>query len=207
VTRCVKTVLSFSVSQGGAFFQGRPRRRLVTAGLQYAARCVTIGFQLIDAKEAIHQMTVSDQIEREVVIDAPVERVWELVTEAEHLGRWFGDAGAEVDLRPGGAMALRWSEYGTSRGRIEAVEPHRLFAFRWAPFKDPGGLDPTEGNSTRVEFTLSAEGRGTRLRVVESGFALLDTSDEQRRENLDGNTEGWRIELGELQEYATRVAA
>ena len=28
-----------------------------------------------------------DSIEREVVIEAPVERVWELVTKAEHLGR------------------------------------------------------------------------------------------------------------------------
>ena len=146
-------------------------------------------------------------IEREVLIEAPVERVWDLVTEAEHLGRWFADAGAEVDLRPGGAMALHWSEHGTAKGRIEAVEPTRLFAFRWAPFKDPGGVDPTDGNSTRVEFTLSAEDDGTRLRVVESGFEMLDASDEQRRANLEGNTEGWRLELGELQEYATTVAA
>ena len=42
---------------------------------------------------------------------------------------------------------------------IEAVEPHRRFAFSWAPFKDPGGVDPTDGNSTRVEFTLSPGGR------------------------------------------------
>ena len=148
-----------------------------------------------------------DSIEREVVIDAPVDRVWQLVTEAEHLGRWFGDAGAEVDLRPGGAMELRWNEYGTSRGRIEAVEAPRLFAFRWAPFKDPAGVDPTDGNSTRVEFTLNEEGQRTRLRVVESGFETLATSEAQRRKNLDGNTEGWRMELGELQEYATRVTA
>jgi uncharacterized protein YndB with AHSA1/START domain len=148
-----------------------------------------------------------DSIEREVVIAAPVDRVWKLVTEAEHLGRWFGDAGAEVELRPGGAMELRWAQHGTSRGRVEAVEPPRLFAFRWAPFKDPSGVDLTDGNSTRVEFTLSEEGEGTRLRVVESGFESLATSEEQRRKNLEGNTEGWRLELGELQEYATKVAA
>ena len=68
---------------------------------------------------------VPDQIERETVIDAPVERVWELITEAEHLGRWFGDAGAEIDLRPGGAMVLRWTEHGTSRGRVVAVPSPR----------------------------------------------------------------------------------
>jgi uncharacterized protein YndB with AHSA1/START domain len=147
-----------------------------------------------------------DSIEREVVIEAPVERVWELVTKAEHLGRWFGDAGAEVDLRPGGALELRWTK-DQARGRVEAVEPPRLFAFRWAPFEDPGGAQPTDDNSTRVEFTLSEEGDGTRLRVVESGFDALATSEEQRRSNLEGNTDGWRQELGELQDYATRVAA
>ncbi len=148
-----------------------------------------------------------NSIEREVVIEAPVDRVWELVTEAEHLGRWFGDAGAELDLRPGGAMELRWTDHGRSRGRIEVVEPPRVFAFRWAPFKDPDGLEPTDSNSTRVEFTLHEEGHGTRLRVVESGFETLATSEEQRRKNLAGNTKGWRMELGELQEYATTVAA
>jgi uncharacterized protein YndB with AHSA1/START domain len=147
-----------------------------------------------------------DSIEREVVIDAPVDRVWELVTKAEHLGRWFGDAGADVDLRPGGAMELRWAEQA-ARGRIEAVEPPRLFAFRWAPFEDPGGVHPTDHNATRVEFSLTEEGSATRLRVVESGFDALATSEERRRENHEGNTDGWRQELGELQEYATKVTA
>jgi uncharacterized protein YndB with AHSA1/START domain len=147
-----------------------------------------------------------DQIERETVIAAPVERVWALLTESEHIGRWFGDAGAEIDLRPGGEMVMHWAEHGTSRARVEAVEPHRRFAYRWAPFRDPGGADPVEGNSTLVEFTLSPEGGATRLRVVESGFAALDCSDEQRAENLAGNTEGWRLELGELADYAEKVA-
>ena len=43
-----------------------------------------------------------DRIERDVLIDAPVKRVWALITEAEHLGTWFGDAGADIDLREGG---------------------------------------------------------------------------------------------------------
>jgi len=150
---------------------------------------------------------VQDQIERETVINAPVERVWELITEAEHLGRWFGDAGAEIDLRPGGAMVLRWADSAASRGRVVAVEPHTRFSYRWAPFTDPGGDEPVEGNSTLVEFTLASEGDATRLRVVESGFASLATSDEQRAKNLESNTGGWEFETGELREYAEKVAA
>src|SRR5918997_2503798 len=131
---------------------------------------------------------IPDQIERETVINAPVERVWELITEAEHIGRWFGDAGAEIDLRPGGAMVLRWTEHGTSHGRVVAVEPQTRFSYRWAPFKDPGGEAPVEGNSTLVEFTLAADGDATRLRVVESGFSSLATSEEQRQKNHASNT-------------------
>ena len=150
---------------------------------------------------------IPDQIERETVIDAPVERVWQLITEAEHLGRWFGDAGAEIDLRPGGAMVMRWSEHGTSHGRVVAVEPGSRFAYRWAPFTDPGGEEPVDGNSTLVEFTLQAERDATRVRVVESGFSSLATSDEQRAKNLSGNTEGWKQETDELREYAEKAAA
>ena len=150
---------------------------------------------------------VPDQIERETVIEAPVERVWELITEPEHVGRWFGDAGAAIDLRPGGEMVIRWAEHGTSHARVVEVEPHTRFSYRWAPFKEPGGEQPVEGNSTLVEFTLAPEGDGTRLRVVESGFAALATTDEQREKNHASNTGGWRQELGVLRDYAAKVGA
>ena len=149
---------------------------------------------------------IPDRIERETFIKSPVERVWALITEAQHLGRWFGDAGAEIDLRPGGAMVVRWAEHGASRGRVVAVEPHTRFSYRWAPFEDPAGEEPDEGNSTLVEFTLQPEGDATRLRVVESGFASLATSEEQRARNHEGNTEGWEHETDELRAYAEKVA-
>ena len=149
---------------------------------------------------------IPDQIERDITINAPVDRVWELITQPEHVGRWFGDAGAEIDLRPGGAMVLRWADQGASRGRVVAVEPHTRFAYRWAPFTDPGGEEPVDGNSTLVEFTLQPEGDATRLRVVETGFASLSTSDEQRARNVDSNTGGWERETAELREYADKVA-
>jgi uncharacterized protein YndB with AHSA1/START domain len=146
-----------------------------------------------------------DRIERDVLIDAPVERVWALITQAEHLGTWFGDAGADIDLREGGELELRWEEHGKSRGRIERVEEPTAFAFRWAPFKDPGGDEPLNGNSTLVEFTLAAEGDGTRLRLVETGFASLDVSTDQQTRNHESNSRGWSMELGELADYATKV--
>jgi uncharacterized protein YndB with AHSA1/START domain len=146
---------------------------------------------------------VADRIEREIVIEAPPEVVWELVTDPEHVGAWFGDA-AEIDLRPGGDVALTWEGHGTYLARVEKVEPPRFFSFRWAR---PTDTPPAEGNSTLVEFSLSAEREGTRLTVVESGFAALARSEDEKAKHLADNTEGWTIELGHLREYAARVGS
>ena len=147
---------------------------------------------------------VPDKIQREVTIDAPVERVWSVVTEAEHIGRWFGDAGAEIDLRPGGAFRCSWGKHGTVHGVVERVEAPRFFSYRWAR---PLGTDVAPGNSTLVEFTLIPDGKGTRLRVVESGFLELDGSDEARAKYAEENTGGWKAELDELATYVLQRAA
>ncbi len=146
---------------------------------------------------------VPEQIERDIFVAAPVERVWAALTESEHVGTWFGDAGAEVDLRPGGALVIRWKEYGSYHARVERVEPRRLFSYRGARSADE---EPRAGNSTLVEFTLSPEGDGTRLRVVESGFSGLDGTAEEQAEYAEGNTEGWTLELDELRAYLGRPA-
>jgi uncharacterized protein YndB with AHSA1/START domain len=147
---------------------------------------------------------VANQIEREIVIAAPVARVWAALTEAEHVGTWFGDEGAEVDLRPGGTMKVRWKEHGTQLTTIERVEPERYFSWRWM---SPEGQAPNADNSTLVEFSLTPEGNGTRLRVVETGFDKLDLPEEERAARFRDNTQGWGEELNELRDYAQRLAS
>lgn len=137
----------------------------------------------------------TDQIEREVFITTPPERVWEVLTGADHLAVWFAYDGAEIDLRPGGAVAFTWAEHGRFLGRVERVEAPRVLAFRWAR---PANEEPRPGNSTLVEFTLQPESGGTRLRVVEQGFASLEGDQHQA---LEDNTAGWLGGFESLVEY------
>ena len=69
------------------------------------------------------------------------------------------------------------------------------------------GAEPTPANSTLTEFTLAAEGDGTRVAVVESGFDALDVDAAQRAALLASHTSGWATELDELAAYALGVAA
>jgi uncharacterized protein YndB with AHSA1/START domain len=140
---------------------------------------------------------VPDRISREVVIDAPPDVVWSIVTEPRHVARWFSDE-ADIDLRPGGAMLLTWHGHGAYQARVETVDPPRTFTFRWLRRENN---EPREGTSTLVEFTLAPEGSGTRLRVVESGFQQLSWAEEERARYADENSRGWIRELDELVDY------
>lgn len=142
-----------------------------------------------------------DAIEREIVINAPPSAVWSIVTEAPHLAEWFSDE-AEIDLRAGGRLLLTWHAHGTYEGRVETVDPPRVFAFRWQTREG----EFSETNSTLVTMTLDAEEAGTRLRVVESGFATLPWADDARDRYADENSKGWLTELDELRDYVTQVA-
>lgn len=136
-----------------------------------------------------------DRIERETLIAAPPERVWTLVAQP---GFWVADEASlpGTVAKEGESMVAKNAEYGEFPVRVEKVEPPTYLAYRWASAFP--GEELRANNSTLVEFTLASEGDGTRLRVVESGFAALSGSEELRGRAVKDNTVGWPQELGAL---------
>jgi uncharacterized protein YndB with AHSA1/START domain len=139
-------------------------------------------------------MSFPDRIERTLQIPHPPDAVWAALTTAEGLGAWFGNE-ASIDLRPGGSARMSWTSGDTADMRIERVEEPTVFGFTWRIY----GLPADDPRRTYVEFTLERVSGGTRLTVVESGFAQLP--DDVHSKAFDGNTEGWTNELGELIAY------
>lgn len=154
-----------------------------------------------------------DRIEKHAQISAPLERVWDALSDSAKFGTWFGMriddpfvegatisgqiAETEVDdeiaamQRPHvGAPVTLW---------IVAVEPMRRFAFRWNPL--PG--TEFEDLTTLVEFFLSPQEDGTSLTIVESGFDALP--DEHRDSTFGGNSEGWTHQLTLIDKYVARM--
>lgn len=139
-------------------------------------------------------MAFPDRIERTVEIAHPPAKVWAALTTAQGLGNWFGHK-ATIDLRPGGSAQMTWDSGDRAEMRIERVEEPTVFGYTWHIY----GLPEEDPRRTYVEFTLESDGDGTRLTVVESGFAQLP--DDAYKKAYDGNTGGWASELGELVEY------
>lgn len=145
-----------------------------------------------------------DRIERETLIAAPLERVWSLVAQP---GFWVADKASlpGTVAGEGESMVAKNAEYGDFPVRVEKVEPPTYLAYRWASAFP--GEELRENNSTLVEFTLAPEGDGTRLRVVESGFAALHGSEELRGRAVKDNTVGWPQELDALKARAEQPSA
>lgn len=100
-------------------------------------------------------------VERETVVPAPPEEVWNALTEEALLEQWLAP---DVELEPqeGGLLRVRTEEGEQRLGRVESVEEGRRLAFVWQREGDP---------ETRVELTVEAVPDGSRVVVVESGAA------------------------------------
>lgn len=138
-------------------------------------------------------------IDRDVLIEAPVEVVWRTITEPGQMSQWFADR-VELVVEPG---AHGYMGFGDQGGPVvvEAVEPPVRFSFRW---NHPQQEEPGPGNSMLVEFTLTPEGDGrTRLRVSESGHELRDWPGEEKQRYADEHRSGW----GDFLDSLARVVA
>ena len=137
--------------------------------------------------------TSQDRIERKIDIDASAERVWGLISRPG----WYINDGAIEDVRVervGDAHVVHHPKHGSFPIHTEKLEPPRYAAFRWVPTEGHQNLQTAP--STLVEFWIDENATGgVTLRVVESGFASLSGTAEDRRKALEGNTEGWETEL------------
>jgi uncharacterized protein YndB with AHSA1/START domain len=99
-------------------------------------------------------------LERQIVIPASAEQLWDALTEPALLADWFG-AEVQWDLRPGG-RARFVGEDGTVRGGVvDDVRPGRHLRFRWWP------EDGDDAGASQVSYDLEPEEDGTRLTITE----------------------------------------
>ena len=150
----------------------------------------------------------TDQIKREILLKAPVSRVWRALSNAEEFGDWFG-----VDLK-GGAFTpgSRVQGHFTYPGYehlvfdvvIGRVEPERYLSWRWHPYGIDPSVDYSKEPTTLVVFQLEDAPGGTRLTVTESGFDQIPL--QRRAEAFARNTEGWTVQTGLVEKYLAREA-
>jgi len=147
--------------------------------------------------------TLQDSIEKEIVISAPMERVYAALTEADKLAQWFPDK-VEGQVKPGERPVFDFGEYGRHSVYVVATEPYSYVAYKWIPgsIHVPHGFvgDVLKEPHTLCEFHLEKAGDGTRVRLKESGFASLPQ--EFYAKSIEDNTGGWNVMIYRLKTFS-----
>jgi uncharacterized protein YndB with AHSA1/START domain len=163
--------------------------------------------------------TVPDRIEKKVLLRAPRSRVWRALTDSKEFGAWFGmkvegpfvagkpvhcmvacttvDAEVAKMQKPHEGVAFTLD--------VEAIEPERLFTFRWHPFGVDKTADYSKEPKTLVAFELSEAPGGVLLTVTESGFDRIPL--ERRAKAFAANDGGWTKQCELITKYLALHAA
>lgn len=155
----------------------------------------------------------SNEIRKQAVLRAPVERVWQAITDAGKFGEWFGvrfDGPFEAGKRVTGKITPTKVDREVAKlqephaGKpfewvVESLQPESRAAFRWHPFAIDPKVDYSGEPMTRIEFLLEDVDKGTRLTIVESGFDAIPA--ERRAEAFAANEGGWAHQLKLIEKY------
>ena len=131
-------------------------------------------------------------LEVEVTVDAPPDEVWEALTTAEGLRRWF-PLDARVEPGQGGNVWVSWGPGSEGSAPIHIWDPPRRFG--WTEFH--GGDESGTPIQVAADFHLEARSGVTVVRVVQSGFGASADWEEM----YDAVQDGWRYFLFNLAFY------
>lgn len=155
----------------------------------------------------------TDRIEKQVLLKAPLERVWRAISDAEAFGSWFGvrfdgefEAGAPLTGRivpttvdPDVAESQKPYEGARFETTVDRIEPMRLLSFRWHPYAIDPEVDYSNEPTTLVVFELEERPDGTLLTVRESGFDKIPVA--RRASAFEMNEQGWEAQLVLITKY------
>jgi uncharacterized protein YndB with AHSA1/START domain len=125
----------------------------------------------------------------ERVINAPVNKVWQAITDKDQMKHWYFDL---PDFEP--VVGTEFRFYGGPEDRqylhvcvVTEVIENKKIAYTWR-------YDGYEGNS-EVAFELSPEGEKTKVKLTHSGLETFPEIPDLARKNFEG---GWTELIGNL---------
>jgi len=125
----------------------------------------------------------------ERTLNAPVQRVWEAITDKQKMKQWYFDLS---DFRPEIGFEFSFPGKGNEGQdylhlcKITRVEPGKLLQYSWR-YRDYAG-------NSLVTFELFPEGNATRLKLTHEGLETFPAENKDfARESFVG---GWTYLIG-----------
>lgn len=142
---------------------------------------------------------MQDTIQREIIINALKEKVYNAISNPKEVTKWFPET-LEGHYKVGEQPIFGFGEHGKNQIYITAAQPNEYFAFRWVPGANHFLGDVLKVPNTLVEFHIAEQADGTcKVTLTESGFAMLPP--ELMDSAFKQNSGGWEFMLSRLEKY------
>jgi len=146
-------------------------------------------------------MSDTRAFEMTIEVAVPADAVWQALTSAEELVRWFPTE-AKVTPGKGGQWLISWDGKWPWTPEIEIWEPNRHLRLtdKKARPHDANGEAVNESVKPlpiSIDWYLEGKGGSTTLRLVHSGFGRGKEWDDE----FEGVSMGWLLELNGLKHY------
>jgi uncharacterized protein YndB with AHSA1/START domain len=149
---------------------------------------------------------MSNVIEKQIELNAPVSRVWRALTDYREFGEWFR-VKLDGPFVPGhvarGHVTYPGYEHIRWEATVQTMEPERLFSFTWRPYAIDPAIDYSSEPTTLVEFRLESNNGGTIVRLSESGFDGIPK--HRRFEAFRMNESGWAEQMRNIERHVARA--
>ena len=129
---------------------------------------------------------------------APVEKVWQAITDKEQMKQWYFDMPA-FQPEVGNEFTFIGENEGTTYihlCKVTEVIPNKKLSYTWR-------YEGAEGES-HLTFELFEEGEETRVKLTHEGLETFPQTKSYKRENF---VEGWTYILGtSLKDFLSKQA-
>ena len=130
--------------------------------------------------------TRSVVVEREMPF--PPEKIWRALTQPQLMEEWL----MKSDFLPavGHRFTLR-GDWGSVNCQVTSVEPNKTLSYTWGAY----------GLGSVVTWTLTPSGKGTHVRLEQSGFGM----DQQQDAYYNGAKAGWPKFFAALEQVLAKI--
>ncbi len=156
---------------------------------------------------------MQNEIRKEIILKAPLEKVWAAISHADEFGQWFGVRfdgpfkageklrGVIVPTTVDDAVAAMQKPYEGTPFEIVVGEitPQTRLSFHWYPYGVEKDFDYSKEPMTLCAFVLSEVAEGVRLVITESGFEHIPL--ERRAKAFTANDGGWEAQTRLIEAY------
>jgi uncharacterized protein YndB with AHSA1/START domain len=132
---------------------------------------VKVGALIGVVKKRGHKMPTELRSQKTIVIQAPIEEVWDALTRPELIRRWFFGVNTRTTWMEGTPIVHKGEYQGEpyeDRGEILTFTPPKLLSYsHWSSIS---GLPDKKENYQRVTYSLVPKGRSTELTLTEDNL-------------------------------------